>query len=227
MRLEETFEVDAPVDEVWKALIDVQRVAPCLPGAEITDAGEDGTYQGNFQVKLGPTTASYRGTLKLESIDEAARVATMDASGRDKRGQGGAKAKMVSTVTEAPSGGARVHVDTDFTITGRLARFGRGGMIQDISKRLLGDFAACLQEELQGSGIPGATAPITAADAEASSTTSEAPEASASPPPAPVAEGAAPTAPRRSSAPVSGFRLLLSVLRDRIKRLLERGRRSR
>ncbi len=225
MRLEESFDVDAPIDEVWKALIDVQRVAPCLPGAEITDAGEDGTYQGNFQVKLGPTTASYRGTLKLESIDESARVATMDASGRDKRGQGGAKAKMISTVTEAPGGGARVHVDTDFTITGRLARFGRGGMIQDISKRLLGDFAACLQEELKGSGSAPPRAPMSDADAAASSTTSETPVPS--PPPGPAGEGAASMAPRRSSAPVSGLSLFLSVLRDRIKRLLDRRGRSR
>ena len=220
MRLEETFEVDAPVYEVWKALIDVQRVAPCLPGAEITDAAEDGTYQGNFQVKLGPTSASYRGTLKLESIDEAARVATMDASGRDKRGQGGAKAKMVSTVSEAPGGGARVHVDTDFTITGRLARFGRGGMIQDISKRLLGDFAACLQEELKGTGTPAGSDPAAAAP---SPSTPEAPSASA---PA-VAEEATPVAPRRASAPLSGLSLLLSVLRDRIRRLADRRRRPR
>ena len=219
MRLEESFDVDAPIDEVWKALIDVQRVAPCLPGAEITEAGEDGTYQGNFQVKLGPTTASYRGTLKLESIDESARVATMDASGRDKRGQGGAKAKMVSTVTDAPGGGARVHVDTDFTITGRLARFGRGGMIQDISKRLLGDFAACLQEELR----EGGRTPV-GDDATSSATP---PTPVASPPPRPAGEEPAPVAPRRSSAPVGGFGLLLSVLRDRIRRLLDRQRGSR
>jgi uncharacterized protein len=209
MKLEESFEIDVPPDEVWEALIDVRRVAPCLPGAEITEAGGDGTYTGSFQVKLGPTTASYTGTLRLESVDEAARVATMNASGRDKRGQGGAKATMVSTVTESGGGGARVHVDTDFTITGRLARFGRGGMIHDISKRLLGDFAACLQEELKGSGAPsyGAVAP---------------PPSAGSTPAVPggAPTSAAPAPARRASTPVSGLGLLLAVLRRRIRRLL-------
>ena len=214
MKLEESFEVDAPPDEVWKALIDVQRVAPCLPGAEINEAGEDGTYTGSFQVKLGPTTASYAGTLKLESVDEAARVATMNASGRDKRGQGGAKATMVSTVTESDGGGARVHVDTDFTITGRLARFGRGGMIQDISRRLLGDFAACLQEELKGSGAQSegvAASPPSAVSMPAG--------------PEGVPTSGAPAPARRASKPVSGLGLLLAVIRQRIRRLL--GRRGR
>jgi len=220
MKLEESFEVGAPVEEVWKALIDVKRVAPCLPGAEITDAGEDGTYEGSFQVKLGPTTASYRGTLKLESIDEAAHVATMNASGRDKRGQGGAKATMVSTVTESDRGGARVHVDTDFTITGRLARFGRGGMIHDISKRLLGDFAACLQEELKGSGAPATTA---TAEAVPSSGPSSAQEATTNPAAQRgSAKASPPASPTPSSAPIGGLGLLLSVLRQRIRRFLAR-----
>ena len=211
MRLEESFEVDAPVDDVWQALIDVQRVAPCLPGAEITEVGEGGTYRGNFQVKLGPTTAAYRGILKLESLDEAARAATMSANGQDKRGQGGAKATIVSKVTEGEGGLTRVHVDTDFTITGRIARFGRGGMIQDISKRLLSDFATCLQEDLKRpdeGAQPGATAPAL----------------SATPEPAPPPAGPAPRAPRRAE-PVRGFELFLSVLRERIRRLLARRRR--
>ncbi|MBA3422425.1 MAG: SRPBCC family protein [Thermoleophilaceae bacterium] len=210
MRLEESFEVDAPVEDVWRALIDVQRVAPCLPGAEITEVGEDGTYRGNFQVKVGPTTAAYRGTLKLESLDEAAHVATMSANGQDKRGQGSAKATMVSTVTGGEGGGTRVHVDTDFTITGRLARFGRGGMIQDISKRLLGDFAACLQEELKGS--VGVDRTEQAGDARLL----------VSEPEQPVGEG--PIASARANRPVRGLALLLSVLRDRIRRFMSRRR---
>ena len=91
MKLEESFEVEAPVDEVWRALIDVQRIAPCLPGAEIAEVGEQGTYRGSFRVKLGPTTAAYRGTLKLESLDEAARAATMSARVRTSAGRAGPK----------------------------------------------------------------------------------------------------------------------------------------
>jgi uncharacterized protein len=149
VKLEQSFEVDAPLERVWEVLIDVERVAPCLPGAEVTEVGPDGVYRGTFTVKLGPTTAAYRGELKVDSLDEAAHEATMRASGTDKRGQGGAKATMVSTLTERDDGGTQVAVETDFTITGRLARFGRGGMIQDVSNRLLRDFAECLRSGLE------------------------------------------------------------------------------
>jgi uncharacterized protein len=148
MKLEQSFEVKAPVERVWETLIDVERVAPCLPGAEIAEAGEDGTYRGSFTVKLGPTTASYRGELELEETDEAAHVARMRASGQDKRGQGSARATIVSAMTQEGEL-TRVKVDTDFTITGKLARFGRGGMIQDVSNRLLRDFAECLRSSLE------------------------------------------------------------------------------
>ncbi|MGI8438628.1 MAG: SRPBCC family protein [Thermoleophilaceae bacterium] len=159
MKLEQSFEVEAPVGEVWAALIDIPRVAPCLPGAEINEVSDDGTYSGDFRVKLGPTTAAYRGTLKMEELDEEAHVATMRANGQDKRGQGSAKAFIVSRMTET-DGVTRVDVDTDFTITGKLARFGRGGMIQDISNRLLREFATCLQAGFAGSGeTPSAPAP--------------------------------------------------------------------
>lgn len=143
MKLVQSFEVQAPIDRVWEVLIDVRRVAPCLPGAEITEATDDGKYHGNFTVKLGPTTAAYRGELEMESVDESTRTVTMRASGQDKRGQGGAKATIVSVLRE-DGGVTTIDVDTDFTITGRLARFGRGGMIKDISNRLLKDFSACL-----------------------------------------------------------------------------------
>ena len=122
MKLEQSFEVDAPLDVVWKALIDIERVAPCLPGANITEREDDGTYKGTFEVKLGPTTASYRGVLKIEEADEAAHRAVLNARGTDKRGQGGATATIVNTLTEV-DGRTQVHADTDFAITGRLARF--------------------------------------------------------------------------------------------------------
>jgi carbon monoxide dehydrogenase subunit G len=163
VRLEQSFEVDAPLERVWEALIDVARVAPCLPGAEVTEVDADGVYRGTFTVKLGPTTASYRGELKIDSLDDAAHKATMRASGTDKRGQGGAKATMVSTLTEREGGGTEVAVETDFTITGRLARFGRGGMIQDVSNRLLRDFAECLRSGLERpaeAGGASAEAPV-------------------------------------------------------------------
>ena len=157
MKLEQTFEVQAPVDQVWAALTDLERVAPCLPGAAITERDEDGTYHGTFQVKLGPTTAAYRGTIRIEDADESARTATLKARGTDKRGQGGASATIVNRLAEH-DGGTRVEAVTDFTITGRLARFGRGGMIEDISNRLMRDFAACLQSRITTEPAPSGAA---------------------------------------------------------------------
>jgi uncharacterized protein len=201
MKLEQSFTVQAPVEQVWAALVDVQRVAPCLPGAEITEVGEDGTYNGTFSVKLGPTTAAYNGTLKLEEVDEAARRATMSARGTDKRGQGGASATIISTVVEE-GGATRVDVDTDFTITGRLARFGRGGMIQDVSKRLMADFASCLQANLaQEPAAAAQPASATASSAAEAAAAEEAAEQAASPEPAAAASAAPEAAPLEPSPP--------------------------
>jgi carbon monoxide dehydrogenase subunit G len=163
VKLEQSFEVTAPVDDVWRMLIDFERVAPCLPGASITERDADGAYHGTFEVKLGPTTASYRGTVVMEDVDEAACRATLKAKGTDKRGQGGASATIVNTL-HATDTGTRVEAITDFTITGRLASFGRGGMIEDISNRLMRDFAQCLQQRLEsGSEQAGAATESTAA----------------------------------------------------------------
>jgi uncharacterized protein len=208
VKLEQAFEVRAPIDVVWETLVDIERVAPCLPGAEITEAGEDGTYRGTFSVKLGPTTASYRGQLNMEEADAEAHRAVMRANGQDKRGQGSAKATIVSSLQEAGEV-TRVEVETDFTITGRLARFGRGGMIEDISNRLLRDFAECLQQRIETE--PGGPEAETAADPSVSS----APAAPAS---------AAPAAPAPAAKPIRGFSLFLRALWDRIARLFGRGK---
>jgi carbon monoxide dehydrogenase subunit G len=193
MKLEQSFEVAAPLGRVWEMLIDVERVAPCVPGAELTEVGDDGVYKGNFTVKIGPTTAAYRGELRIDSLDETAHRATLHADGTDKRGQGSARATITSTVTET-GGRTRVDVDTDFTITGRLASFGRGGMMQDISKRLLDDFANCLRSRL-----------------EQESSAAAAPET-----------GAAATQ-QAQAEPIKGLALFFSVLWERIRRVFRRS----
>ena len=223
MKLEQSFTVAAPVEQVWDMLVDVERVAPCLPGAEITGQGPDGSYEGNFTVKLGPTTASYRGSLRMDSLDEASRTATMHAKGTDKRGQGGANATIVSTLREE-GGETTVDVITDFTITGRLARFGRGGMIEDISKRMMRDFSQCLQATLTTEPAPAAAVtPGDEADAAAASAGGAAAEAAAATEAAPAPPAPAPRAAPAPAKPIKGFSLLLSVLWDRIKRLFGRG----
>jgi len=163
MKLEQSFEVDAPLEQVWSALIDVERVAPCLPGAAVTGRNEDGSYAGSFSVRIGPTSASYSGKLQMQEIDEAAHRATMRAQGSDKRGQGGAEATIVSTLHDL-GGRTRVEVSTDYRITGRLARFGRGGMIEDISNKLLRQFAQSLQAQLAGGGQAPAESPAAGED---------------------------------------------------------------
>jgi uncharacterized protein len=151
MKLEQSFEVAAPVERVWDALIDVEQVAPCLPGAAVSGRNEDGSFAGTFTVKIGPTSASYSGKLLMEQVDEGGHTATMQCNGTDKRGQGSAKATIVSTVAAVGENRTRVDVSTDYHITGRLARFGRGGMIEDISERLLREFAERLRATLEGS----------------------------------------------------------------------------
>jgi carbon monoxide dehydrogenase subunit G len=244
MKLEQSFEVAAPVDRVWQALIDVEHVAPCLPGAAVTGRNDDGTYNGTFTVRIGPTTASYSGKLAMEAVDEAAHEATMNAQGTDKRGQGGATAKIVSRLERVDDGHTRVSVDTDYRITGRLARFGRGGMIEDISERLLREFAQRLQGSLEGSGeatvvrdAPVANAPEPrAADASeptvvdaADARVEKAPEAGVAkppledappppPPPAPPPAAAGPPRPAPPpNEPLDAGSLVGSVMLDRIK----------
>jgi uncharacterized protein len=210
MKLEQSFTVNAPVEQVWAALVDVERVAPCLPGAEITGQSPDGGYEGTFTVKLGPATASYRGSLKMESLDEDARVATMTAKGTDKRGQGGANASIVSTLRQEGEETV-VEVVTDFVITGRLARFGRGGMIEDISKRLMRDFAGCLQTTVgrepaaAAEPVPPSSESEQAEAAVASAGGAAAEAAAAGEPPEPLAEppAAAPPGPLAGEPPAA------------------------
>src|SRR3954468_5654174 len=172
MKLENEFTVPASIDEAWAVLLDVPRVAPCLPGATVEPGGDDGEYNGTMKIKIGPITASYKGTVKIEETDEAAHRVAMKAQAKDARGQGTAAATITSTMEEVADG-TKVHVVTDMRVTGPAASFGRGVM-QDVSAKLMGRFADCLAEEMQSSpaaetttepeaGAPAAEAPAPAA----------------------------------------------------------------
>ena len=218
MKLEQTFDVQAPLEQVWAALNDLERVAPCLPGAAITSHDEDGTYHGTFTVKLGPMTAAYNGTIKIEDVDESAHRATLKAKGTDKRGQGGAHATIVNTLSEH-EGATRVEAVTDFNITGRLAQFGRGGIMQDVSNRLLRDFATCLSTRLAEPSEPTAAESSAAAEsAESPPAADEVAAAGTKPPSTPPPSAAPPP-----TAPLKGGSLFFSVLWERIKGLFRRG----
>jgi carbon monoxide dehydrogenase subunit G len=145
MELQHEFTVPVPVDDAWHALLDIERVAPCLPGAAVE--GYDGTtVTGSVKVKVGPVTVTYRGTAVFEEQDESAHRMVLVANGRETRGQGTARATVTGTLT-GRDGGTAVSVRTDLTVTGRPAQFGRG-VLAEVGDRLVGRFAACLAQRL-------------------------------------------------------------------------------
>ncbi|MER6572982.1 SRPBCC family protein [Streptomyces sp. NPDC001093] len=145
MELHHEFTVPVPVGDAWHALLDIERVAPCLPGAVVEDY--DGkTVTGSVKVKVGPVTVAYRGTAVFEEQDESAHRMVLVASGRETRGQGTARATVSGTLTER-DGGTAVSVRTDLTVTGRPAQFGRG-VLAEVGDRLVSQFASCLADRL-------------------------------------------------------------------------------
>jgi carbon monoxide dehydrogenase subunit G len=151
MELVHEFSVPVPVEQAWQVLTDVERIAPCLPGAELTGADGD-TYQGQVKIKVGPITAQYRGTASFAEKDEAQHRVVLKASGRDTRGQGNASATVTATMAAAAGGApTTVSIVTDLTVSGRVAQFGRGVMA-DVSARLLGQFVRNLETGVLGAG---------------------------------------------------------------------------
>ncbi|HEY7438439.1 MAG TPA: SRPBCC family protein [Acidimicrobiia bacterium] len=145
MLIEDSFRVDLPVDEAWGVLLDIERIAPCLPGAQLQEIDGD-EYRGVVKLKVGPITAQYKGTAKLEQVDNAAHSAVLVGNGRDTRGQGNASATITIDASE-DAGGTRVEVSTDLSITGKVAQFGRGVMA-DVSAKLLAQFVENLERDV-------------------------------------------------------------------------------
>jgi uncharacterized protein len=145
VELNNEFRVGVPVDRAWAILTDVERIAPCLPGAELQEVEGD-EYRGIVKVKVGPITAQYKGKATFVEKDDAGHRAVLRAEGRDTRGQGNANATITATLTEEGSETA-VRVVTDLTVTGRVAQFGRG-VLADVSAKLLDQFVACLERDL-------------------------------------------------------------------------------
>jgi carbon monoxide dehydrogenase subunit G len=179
MRLEQGFEVPVPVAAAWDVLLDLERIAPCMPGATLT--GFNGTdFTGLVKVKLGPVSLSYKGNGRFVERDEAGRRVAFIASGQDSRGAGGASARVTAVLHEGDGGATTVvKVVADLDIAGKAAQFGRG-MIADVSAKLIKQFAECLAK-----------------------TIAEAPVGSAAPAPAPAAPAPAPVAPVAAAPPVT------------------------
>ena len=169
MELNHEFTVAAPIGRAWAVLTNIEEIAPCMPGAELTEVDGD-TYHGLVKIKVGPITAQYQGTALLTEKDESAHRVVMKASGRDARGQGNAAALVTATMTEQGDG-TLVSINTDLTVSGRVAQVGRGVM-HDVSAKLLQQFVDNLEADVLGEPVGGAAAgPDTAAPAGAAAGT--------------------------------------------------------
>lgn len=146
MRLENSFEVPASPDAAWSLLLDVPRVVPCMPGAELTETVDESTWKAKMQVKLGPISLSFATDVKRDEVDEAGRRVRLSANAREERGRGAAQATIESSLA-ALDGGTRIDIVTDLTMSGAVAQYGRG-MIQDVSAQLVNRFADCLKAQL-------------------------------------------------------------------------------
>jgi uncharacterized protein len=202
MQLEHSFVVPVGVDDAWTVLLDIERIAPCMPGAAI-DSVDGDDFTGTVKVKLGPIGITYKGKASFVEKDAAIHRAVIDARGRDSRGSGTANAKITATLT-ADGASTTVHVVTDLDITGKAAQFGRGVMA-DVGNKLIGQFADCLAGKLAGAGAavaappPSAVAdPVVAEPAEAAEP-AERTEA-AKPAPAPAPKAAPAPAPAAAAA---------------------------
>lgn len=168
MRLEHGFTVPVPMEQAWDVLLDVPTVAPCMPGAALTSYEGD-EFTGTVKVKVGPINLTYKGQGRIVERNEAERRAILEASGRESRGGGTAKATVTATLHSDSDGSTRVDVVTDLNITGRPAQFGRGMMV-DVGHKLIGQFAECLSRKVREAEVSGAVA----AEAAAGTTTAEA-----------------------------------------------------
>ena len=188
MQLEHQFGVPVPVAQAWDVLLDVERIAPCMPGATV-DSFDGETIEGRVKVKVGPIQVTYLGTARFTAKDEASRRAVIEASAKEARGSGTALATITTQLHDDGGSATNVTVTTDLAITGKPAQFGRGVM-EEVGNKLLGRFADCLADTL-GSG-----------DATDSSTEAEA-EAAAEPAPAEPAPAAAAAAEESPAAAVA------------------------
>jgi carbon monoxide dehydrogenase subunit G len=225
VQLDHEFTVPVPIDQAWQALMDVERIAPCMPGAAVTKVeGQD--VEGTVKVKVGPITVTYGGSATFLEVDDAAHRAVIEAHGKETRGAGTASARVTTRLHE-DGGQTKVTVSTDLSVTGKPAQFGRGVM-SDVGAKLLGQFADCLSHELaapsagaapEGQPTPAApsAAPAAASDGAAGR---PAPTSALDATALPEADTAAPTSrPAAGRRPAEAIDLLSTAGGPVLKRL--------
>ncbi len=222
MEFDNSFDVPLPPARAWAVLMDIPRIAPCMPGAELGEVIDAQNYKGKIAVRLGPVALAFAGRVQIDSIDDANRSARVKAQGSDAKGRGAANA--TATFHIEPAGdGSRVLIHTDLMLSGAVAQYGRGvGMIQATAAQIIGQFAGNLRAQLASEG-PAAAAPAptptptaTTASAAAAATTPRQPQQNApptAPPPMPPA-----------AQPISGLSLLARVIWQQIVALFSRRR---
>ncbi|MDQ3627362.1 MAG: SRPBCC family protein [Actinomycetota bacterium] len=213
MDLKHQFTVPASIEETWTAFNDLERVAPCFPGASLTSVeGDD--FTGVCKVKLGPISLQYTGSGRFAQRDEAAHLAVIEAKGKDKRGNGTAAATVTAQLSEAPDG-TLVEVTTDLAITGKPAQFGRGVM-QDVSDKLLGQFVDCLQTKFgDNEPEPAVAEPATATASSVDADTTAAGAAADAPGPRHAASSSPRTEPEAPGVELNLFTTVAPVLLKR------------
>jgi carbon monoxide dehydrogenase subunit G len=203
MQFTNDFEVSLPPDQAWPVLMDIERIVPCMPGAELVEVVDDKTFKGKVGVKLGPVALSFLCNAVFEEVDNTAHTARIKASGSDAKGRGNANT-TIKFGLQPSAKGSKVIIDTDLTLTGAVAQYGRGvGMIQTVANQIISQFSRNLEAQITASRQAApepAPAAATAASGMAAQGTGNAPAASTPrPPPAPA-------------KPISGFSLILSSL---------------
>ena len=205
MEFDNAFEVPVPVDEAWTILMDIERIAPCVPGAELTEVVDDNTYKGKISVKLGPVALTFNGQTQFEEKDGVSHRAKLKAQGTDAKGRGGAHAN-VSFHMEPSDSGTKVIIHTDLQLSGAVAQYGRGvGMVKDLAQQIIAQFAANLEKNV----IAPQAAPAAPAETAADNS-----------PAAPAAAQPAPPPPQ--AAPVQVGSMGLTVLWNAIVRGIKR-----
>ena len=162
-KIEERFEVQAPVERVWSFLIDPKRVVECLPGAELLEQQDEHTFLGAIKVKVGPLSMSYKGQAKFTEVNEATHQVRMVGDAREVSGSGSTKVSMLSVVTPHANGGSEVSVTADVELVGRIVQFGRG-MIEEVSRQMFRQFSACVRQKLETVGEPQPASQATPAE---------------------------------------------------------------
>jgi carbon monoxide dehydrogenase subunit G len=195
-KIEERFEVKAPVERVWQYLIDPKRVVHCLPGAELLEQQDEHTFLGAIKVKVGPLSMSYKGQAKFTEINEETHQVRMVGDAREVGGSGSTKVSMLSTVTPSATGGSEVLVSADIDLVGKIVQFGRG-MIEEVSRQMFRQFSTCVKQQLEVVDEPPATGESQSADATQ---------------PASASQPAQPTETKAVAAAPLAFRALWAII---------------